>query len=321
MLDLANNVLVARIGLVHDRRMGIGIVADDEIDLEQIEELLGSLNEERQRRRILFTKVLGVRDDRLLDRVEPGYNSRLFRVTPLQVFEEHADGMLGDAPVELLDAFPKALLQPRHPLDVLLELVTKPMDRRLRRFALLRRELFELFVRQYLPFPGRGEHESCRCLQHANAFVRRALLELPPVALNFPLRVRLEGLELIPVVLTLECRRYGESEVFDEPFHVAAKLASLAGRKVQQLWPLAVGEVVHIAPVTRDYAVFRFCARELLGNSVTSGARGAEHEHVVPGLRNPGTETQRILGPLLAKVHVDRRTVSGYRIVRPRTPP
>ena len=128
-------------------------------------------------------------------------------------------------------AFAMLLAQLRHLFDMRLHLVAEFPDRCLDPFAFFLRELLEFFIVEDLAVVDRRQDETGGRLQQANPFPAGPFLEFAPLALKLLLRRRLDRLELRPVIVALECRRDGETQLFDQLMHVLAKRLAHARRE------------------------------------------------------------------------------------------
>ena len=114
------------------------------------------------------------------------------------------------------------------------------------------------------------------------------------------LQLLLEQLLARDELLALEGRRDGRPQLFQQGVHVLAERSALAGREPQGPGPLAVFEVVHVAPVRGRLLGHGALFQELLNQAVLAEARRTEGEQVVALPAHPHAEADGLDRPLLA---------------------
>ena len=176
VLDAPDDVRIAGVGLVNDRRL-VGIcVVDDKVYFILAVELHGIRAEERHRRGLRLLEVLRVPDDVVLDFVKVGGDSRHRLVLLLQVGELHADRVFGNLLVKRFHLFAVRLAEFRHHLDALLQLIAEVFDRGFDFLALILGQLVEFLVTNHLTVDDRCQYVAGGRLQDTDALFCRSLV-------------------------------------------------------------------------------------------------------------------------------------------------
>ncbi len=136
--------------------------------------------------------------------------------------------------------------------------------------------------------------------------VGSSILDTAPLLFDFLLRVRLDGLELITVVVFLEYGGDRDAYLLDQRPHVVAELLAATGRQAQGTWTFGVGKIIDVAPVVRRRLLTGAGARDFVDQFMTMAAGRTENEYVVAVALHADAEAQGLDGSLLSEVDQGR---------------
>ena len=300
VLDAPDQVLIARVVLVDQRRAGAVGVVDQQVDQIAVER--GQpLAVEEFFRRCGAEDIQALFDDVALDLVEEARHLGQLRVARLQFGELALDGGARHCLVELLDLLVVLAAGRRHLLQGLAQHLAQVLAALLDLLALGGIELVEAFGVEHLAVLQRRQGEAGRGAQQEDAGLAGLRFDLAEQLLLAGLELVLQRLHGVAVLVAVEGRRQRGEQAAHQRAHVGLQAAPGAGGQAQYARLVRGAEVVDVAPVAGARHLTGLLFEQLADDGVLAQPRRAHHVEVVALVTDADAEVQGAQRPLLAE--------------------